>query len=212
MGFVNNNYAQSHFNVANKHTLNWIEDSRILQLHPHGDHNNCVQCVSSGVFTLTAFDNLYNNDNIEDENIFSGFRWKMNDVEFIPTNGVPILEQKLQSSIRSKGDFFYGGVRSLLREEYEVDGEIYYGGVEIIKAEIQSNIFPKTYYHDFTDDTVNLLDGVILMIIMKLYVAMVIINYFHCILPIQHQSHLKMQFKEFQFHLKSLSLMLLNYF
>ena len=51
-----NKYAISDFNLASKWFYNWVEDSSIVKMQPEGPTPECPLCVSSGTFTLKAFD------------------------------------------------------------------------------------------------------------------------------------------------------------
>ena len=51
-----NNYAVSDFHVASKWFFNWVENASIVNMQPEGPTAECPECVSSGSFTLKAFD------------------------------------------------------------------------------------------------------------------------------------------------------------
>lgn len=51
-----NGYDISHFSVASKWFFNWVPDSAIKMMQPEGSTAECPDCVSSGTFTILAFD------------------------------------------------------------------------------------------------------------------------------------------------------------
>lgn len=51
-----NNYDRSDFGVASKYYFNWMPSSSIISMQPEGSTSSCPSCISSGSFTLNAFD------------------------------------------------------------------------------------------------------------------------------------------------------------
>ena len=51
-----NKYDRSDFGVASKYYFNWIPSSSVISMQPEGRTSACSSCVSSGTFTLNAFD------------------------------------------------------------------------------------------------------------------------------------------------------------
>ena len=51
-----NGYAVSDFHVASKWFFNWVKDTSVVKMQPEGPTAECPKCVSSGNFTIKAFD------------------------------------------------------------------------------------------------------------------------------------------------------------